>query len=102
MGKARDQAGPNWIGDGSHDDRDDGRGALRGTGRDRSVHDDHIDFALYKVSGQFRYSIVIAIGRSPLDHQIASLGVPRIPQPLPERLRLLALLREEREEDSDV
>jgi hypothetical protein len=50
-----------------------------GTGRDRSVDDDHIDFALDKVGGQFRYSIVIAVGGAPLDHQIASLGVPRIP-----------------------
>ena len=55
------------------------------------LHDDYIDFALDQVGGQLRYPIVIAVGGTPLDHHIASLGVAGVPKLLAERLRLLAV-----------
>ncbi len=79
MREVCDQARSDWIGDEGHDDGDGGRGALARTGCDRAVHDDHVDFALDQVGDQLRYPIVIAVGGSPLDHHIASLGVARVP-----------------------
>ena len=56
-----------------------------------TLHDDYIDFALDQVGGQLRYPSVIAVGGTPLDHNIASLGVAGVPKLLAERLRLLAV-----------
>ena len=91
MCEVRNQAGPDWIGHQGHDDGNSGRGTLCRLGCNRAVHDDHIDLALHQVGGQRGYLIVIAAGRSPFDHYVASLHVARVPQPLPKRLRLLAL-----------
>jgi hypothetical protein len=49
MGEARDQTGSDWIGYVCHYDGDGGRGALRGTGRRRTVHDDQFDLVLDQV-----------------------------------------------------
>jgi hypothetical protein len=54
------------------------------------VCDDHIDFVLDEVGGQLREPRIVAIGRSPLDHHIASLDVARIAQSLAESLGFLA------------
>ena len=78
MREVRDQAGSDRIADDGHDDWDGGRGALDRLGRNRSRDDDYLDFALKQVRGQLWYPIEIAVGGSPLDHHIASLGVARV------------------------
>jgi hypothetical protein len=75
MGEAGDQTGSDWIGYVGHYDGDGGRGALRGTSRGRTVHDDQFDLVLDQLGNQLRYSIVIAVSVPPLDYYIASLGV---------------------------
>ena len=47
-------------------------------GPDRTVRDDHIDFALDQIHGQLGYPSVIAAGGSPLDYHITSLNVSRV------------------------
>ena len=91
MREVRDQAGSNRISDERHDDGDGRRGALDRSGRGRTIHDDQIGFALDQVGGQRGDASVIPGGRSPFDHHVASLDVACVPQPLPKRLRLLAL-----------
>ena len=91
MRKVRDEARSDWITDDRQNDWDGGRGALDRLGCNRTIDDDYIEFALDQVGGQLRQPIVIAVGGSPLDYHIATLGVARVPQPLPKRLRLLAL-----------
>jgi hypothetical protein len=76
--KACDQPGADWISDERRDNRDGRRGALECLGCGRSLHDDYIDFPLDQVSSQLRYLVEIAVGRSPLDHQVASLGVTSV------------------------
>jgi len=67
------------IGDACHDDRDSGGDTLDRLGCDRVVHDDHLGLGLNQIRDQLWYSIVIAVGISPLDDTIAPRDVVRVP-----------------------
>ena len=79
-GKARYQAGRDWVGNDRHDDRDGGRGVPGCLGSERTIQNDHVDFVLDQFGGQIAGTRAkLAVGGSPIDHHIASLGVARIP-----------------------
>ena len=102
MRQALDQAGPDRIEDERHHDRDSGCGPLGSFSANRAVFDNHIDPAPDQVGGQFWYPTVIALGVSPVDHDVAPLGVPCLPQPLPKLLRRFAIRRLSDEQEADV
>ena len=90
MREARDQTGSEWIGDHAMTMGMVDVARLAGAGRLRAVHDDHLDSALDQIGNQLRYPGVVAVGRSPLDHHIASLG--RSPRPAAPRRNSCASL----------
>src|SRR5205823_1986829 len=76
--------------------------ALGNLGPNRAVLDDHIDPVPDQVSGQFWYPTVIALGVSPVDHDVVPLGVPCVPQSPPKLLRRFAIRRLPDEQEADM
>src|SRR3954447_22903152 len=73
--------GPHWIGDGSHDDRDSGCGALDRMGRRGALNDDDVNFALNQFGSQLRQARVISSSASLHDYHVTSLEYPASSSP---------------------
>ena len=79
MREVGNQSRSEGVGNDRHDDGYGRGGSQGGAGRDRYISHDDIHLALNQLGSQLRYTVVIAVGRSPVDHHIASLGVARVP-----------------------
>jgi hypothetical protein len=82
MRKASNQARPDRIGDGGHDDGDAGRGTLGRLSCNRNVHEDHVYLELDEFLSKAGQTIGMILRCPKLDGDIAALHVTQLTQSL--------------------